>query len=61
MMKPYHHFFFSKGEAFDYLDAPPLRVTGADLPTPYAENIEKLCFPQAFNVVNTVKHMLNIK
>jgi len=29
-------------EAFDYLDAPVLRVTGKDVPMPYAANLEKL-------------------
>jgi len=47
--------------AFDYLDAPVIRVTGADLPTPYAKNIENLAFPSAHNVVRSVKHTLNIK
>jgi len=31
--------------AFDYLDAPPLKVTGADVPMPYAANLEKLALP----------------
>merc|ERR1712146_117394 len=48
-------------EAFDYLDAPVLRVTGADIPTPYAKNLEDLAFPNAGNVVRTVKGMLNIQ
>ena len=47
--------------AFDYLDAPVIRVTGADIPTPYAKNLEEICFPKAFNVVKSVKHTLNIK
>ena len=47
--------------AFDYLDAPAIRVTGADLPTPYAKNIEDLVFPKAHNVVRSVKHVLNVK
>ena len=45
-------------EAFDYLDAPVLRVTGADIPTPYAKNLEDLAFPTAKNVVRTVKGLL---
>ena len=32
-------------EAFDYLDAPPLAVTGVDVPMPYAANLEKLALP----------------
>lgn len=47
--------------AFDHLDAPVIRVTGADLPTPYARSIENLAFPSAANVVRSVKHTLNIK
>ena len=31
--------------AFDYLDAPPVRVTGAEVPTPYAQKLEELSFP----------------
>ena len=31
--------------AFDYLDAPAQRVTGADVPTPYAEKLEEMSFP----------------
>lgn len=38
-------------EAFDDLDAPPLRVTGADVPMPYAANLEKLALPQVENIV----------
>ena len=32
-------------EAFDYLDAPVIRVTGKDVPMPYAANLEKLALP----------------
>lgn len=31
--------------AFDYLKAPPIRVTGAEVPTPYAAGLEELSFP----------------
>lgn len=31
--------------AFDYLDAPAQRVTGADVPTPYAQKLEEMSFP----------------
>ncbi|KAK6425190.1 pyruvate dehydrogenase E1, beta subunit [Oleoguttula sp. CCFEE 5521] len=31
--------------AFDYLNAPPVRVTGAEVPTPYAEKLEQMAFP----------------
>merc|ERR1712216_199685 len=39
-----------ESEAFDYLDAPCERICGADIPTPYAENLEPMAFPQADNV-----------
>lgn len=45
-------------DAFDYLDAPVQRVTGADVPTPYAENLETLSFPTAQNVVDAVSAAL---
>ena len=35
-----------ESEAFDYLDAPCERITGADIPTPYAANLEPEAFPQ---------------
>ena len=37
--------------AFDDLDAPPVRVTGADVPMPYAANLEKLALPQVQQIV----------
>jgi pyruvate dehydrogenase E1 component beta subunit len=49
------------GPAFDYLDAPVTRVTGADLPTPYAKNLEDLSFPEASNIVRAIKRTLNVK
>ncbi len=42
-------------EAFDYLDAPLVRVTGADVPMPYAANLERLTVPQPEWVVEAVK------
>lgn len=41
-------------EAFDYLDAPVLRVTGKDVPMPYAANLEKLALPTVEDVVGAV-------
>ena len=43
------------GEAFDYLDAPPVAVTGADVPMPYAANLERLALPSVEQVVEAVK------
>jgi pyruvate dehydrogenase E1 component beta subunit len=42
-------------EAFDYLDAPPARVSGKDVPMPYAANLEKLALPSVAEVVETAK------
>jgi pyruvate dehydrogenase E1 component beta subunit len=42
-------------EAFDYLDAPPRAITGADVPMPYAANLEKLALPSVDQVVAAVK------
>ncbi|VDP85405.1 unnamed protein product [Echinostoma caproni] len=50
-----------ESEAFFYLDAPVLRVTGADVPMPYAKLLEHACIPEAHNVIKTVKMMLNIQ
>jgi pyruvate dehydrogenase E1 component beta subunit len=42
-------------EAFDYLDAPVVRVTGKDVPMPYAANLEKLALPSVADVVEAAK------
>ncbi len=42
-------------DAFDYLDAPPTKVSGEDVPMPYAANLEKLALPNAAKVVTAVK------
>ena len=42
-------------KAFDYLDAPVMRVTGKDVPMPYAANLEKLALPNAGEVIEAVK------
>ena len=41
--------------AFDYLDAPVVRVAGADVPMPYAANLEKLALPQPENIFEAAK------
>jgi pyruvate dehydrogenase E1 component beta subunit len=41
--------------AFDWLDAPVLRVTGEDVPMPYAANLEKLALPSVAKVVEAAK------
>jgi len=42
-------------QAFDYLDAPPTQVSGADVPMPYAANLEALALPSALRVSDAVK------
>jgi pyruvate dehydrogenase E1 component beta subunit len=42
---------------FDWLDAPPVRVAGLDVPMPYAANLEKLTLPQPDWVVDAVKKL----
>jgi pyruvate dehydrogenase E1 component beta subunit len=44
--------------AFDWLDAPPVRVHGLDVPLPYAANLEKLALPQPEWVVDAVKKIV---
>jgi len=41
--------------AFDYLDAPITRVSGKDVPMPYAANLEKLALPSVAEVVEAAK------
>jgi pyruvate dehydrogenase E1 component beta subunit len=41
--------------AFDDLDAPPVRVTGKDVPMPYAANLEKLALPTVAEIVEAVR------
>ena len=43
---------------FDWLDAPPVRVAGLDVPLPYAANLEKLCLPQPDWVVDAVRKLV---
>ena len=43
-------------QAFDWLDAPIARVTGKDVPMPYAANLEKLALPQVDDIVATALH-----
>ena len=44
-------------EAFDYLDAPLVRLTGADVPMPYAAKLEEAALPHAHNVVNAIEEI----
>jgi pyruvate dehydrogenase E1 component beta subunit len=42
-------------DAFDYLDAPPTKVSGKDVPMPYAANLEKLALPTVDDLIAAVK------
>ena len=46
-------------DAFDYLDAPVNRVTGADVPMPYAKNLETAAVPQVDTICVAVRNTLN--
>jgi len=50
-----------ESDAFDYLDAPAVRVTGADIPMPYATQLETACMPTAQDIVHSVKQLLKVK
>ncbi|KAJ5975174.1 hypothetical protein N7481_008881 [Penicillium waksmanii] len=45
---------------FDYLTAPAARVTGAEVPTPYAQGLEDMAFPQNDTIVNQAAKILRL-
>jgi pyruvate dehydrogenase E1 component beta subunit len=45
---------------FDYLTAPAVRVTGADVPTPYAQKLEEMSFPQPDTIVGQAAKLLRL-
>ena len=45
-------------EAFDWLDAPVRRVSGKDVPMPYASNLEWLALPQVEDIIDTVETVI---
>jgi pyruvate dehydrogenase E1 component beta subunit len=47
-----------ESDAFDFLDAPVERVTGADVPMPYAIPLEKAALPQLDDIIAAVKRTL---
>ncbi|XP_043564124.1 pyruvate dehydrogenase E1 component subunit beta, mitochondrial [Chiloscyllium plagiosum] len=49
-----------EGPAFNYLDAPAVRVTGADIPMPYAKILEDNSVPQIKDIIFSVKKVLNV-
>lgn len=50
---------FAMEDVFDELDAPVERVTGADVPMPYAANLEQLALPQVEDIVKVIKRTCN--
>lgn len=48
------------GPAFNFLDAPAVRVTGTDVPMPYAKILEDNCVPQVKDIIFAIKKTLNI-
>ncbi|PIK49904.1 putative pyruvate dehydrogenase E1 component subunit beta, mitochondrial [Apostichopus japonicus] len=49
-----------ESDAFDYLDAPVVRVSGADVPMPYSTELEAASLPQVSNIVTSVKKTLHV-
>lgn len=47
--------------AFDYLDAPAQRITGAEVPTPYAAALEEMAFPNESLIENYAAKLLRLK
>ncbi|KAG1666718.1 Pyruvate dehydrogenase E1 component subunit beta, mitochondrial [Nymphon striatum] len=47
--------------AFDYLDAPAIRITAVDTPTPYAKTLEEHSLPQSQDVILAVKKILHVQ
>mmetsp|Transcript_9997 Transcript_9997/g.17477 ORF Transcript_9997/g.17477 Transcript_9997/m.17477 type:complete len:365 (-) Transcript_9997:665-1759(-) len=46
-------------QAFDDLDAPVMRITGSEVPMPYATNLEELALPHVEDIIKGVKKILN--
>lgn len=46
--------------AFDYLKAPPIRVTGAEVPTPYAQKLEEMAFPTETMIADYAAKLLRV-
>ncbi|XP_023280026.1 pyruvate dehydrogenase E1 component subunit beta, mitochondrial-like, partial [Seriola lalandi dorsalis] len=49
-----------EGPAFNYLDSPVTRVTGVDIPMPYAKILEDHSLPQIKDIIFSVKKTLNV-
>jgi pyruvate dehydrogenase E1 component beta subunit len=48
-------------DAFDYLDAPMERLTGADVPMPYSQPLEKIAIPQLNDIETVIRRIVNRK
>lgn len=46
--------------AFDYLKAPAVRVAGAEVPTPYAQKLEEMSFPQEDTIISQASKLLRV-
>ena len=46
--------------ACDYLNAPPVRVTGAEVPTPYAQKLEEMSFPTEQLITDYAAKLLKV-
>ncbi|KAG8231772.1 hypothetical protein J437_LFUL010747 [Ladona fulva] len=51
----------TESEAFFHLDAPAIRLTGVDIPMPYAKTLEEASLPQKHNITAAVKKVLNVQ
>lgn len=56
----YHWLYPYTGPAFNYLDAPVTRVTGVDIPMPYAKILEDNSLPQIKDIIFSIKKTLNV-
>ncbi|MHB8619492.1 MAG: transketolase C-terminal domain-containing protein, partial [Chloroflexota bacterium] len=45
--------------AFDYLDAPLVRISGVEVPMPYAKRMEEACIPTAEQIVAGAKRAIS--
>jgi pyruvate/2-oxoglutarate/acetoin dehydrogenase E1 component len=46
-------------DAFDYLDAPPVRLCGANMPVPYAKSLEDAAMPQVDDIVAAARRLMH--
>ncbi|KAK2713533.1 pyruvate dehydrogenase E1 component subunit beta, mitochondrial-like [Artemia franciscana] len=51
----------AESQAFFFLDAPPVRITGADIPMPYTKSLEEVALPRAQDFVRVAKKIMNVQ